>query len=96
MSVDTIMSYMSALTNPVDKKVSSMLQEKFVLTFDRSFGLTTHFVCVFAVFSRKDPCGYKSVFSFIYSEDNHTLNARTHIEFIDFVLPVSLNKDVKM
>lgn len=87
MTYHTFIKYMSRLTATVEKKIAKLLPNKFALVIDGWSSSGTHYLAVFATFASSNSKEYSSILlGFSPFEDETSLNADSHYEYIGFVL----------
>ncbi|RHY05928.1 hypothetical protein DYB37_012316 [Aphanomyces astaci] len=80
---------MAKLSDSVEKKISAMLPNSFAIVFDGWSIGSTHYVAIFATFPTDDAIGYKKVLlSFSPINDEDSLSAIAHYDYLSFVLEV--------
>jgi len=88
VSKKTLMKHMASLTKILEKKISNLLPDKFVLIFDgwSLDGTGTHFVGVFAKWMSLTGTVSTALLAFSPLLDESDFSAASHFEFIQFVL----------
>ena len=87
ISRNALLKYMGNLTKRVESKISSFLFKIFALVFEGWSAIAAHYVGVFASLCWQTELGYDTcLLVFSLFDDEITLNAETHVSFIEFVL----------
>lgn len=80
---------MRALVEQVERKVSTILPDRFALVFDGQTTPEAHYVAVFATFPDKTETGFKEIcLALSPMENEETQDANEHITFLHFVLSI--------
>lgn len=89
ISRTALMKYMHDLLLLVEKKIREVLPNRLAITFDGWGSGDTHYNAVFATFPSQNDFGY-DIFLLACSpmENEESLNADEHFEFLSFVLSV--------
>ena len=86
-SRNTVMKYLSLLTQCGERKICNMLPNRFAIVFGGWSSGITHYLCVFAKFPSRKNRGYESrLLALSPLEDETSLSADEHIEFLSYVL----------
>lgn len=86
MALNTFMKYIERLMRHVEKKVASLLPEKFAVVFDGWSHGGTYYVAIFATYPSEENTGYSStLLSFSPLGDEKTHSAQEHFNLIEYV-----------
>ncbi len=89
MCTDTLMKYMAQLTKLVETKISKVLPKTIALVFDGWSQCSTHYIAVYASFPSKNDNRYDTrLLAISLLEDETSLNAEEHHQFLTYVLEV--------
>eukprot|EP00171_Calliarthron_tuberculosum_P002604 IDg2604t1 len=87
ISTNTLMKYLSRVTQAVERKISVLLPDKFALVFDGWTCGSTHYLAIYASYVLPDPPrAQQSLLSFSPMGEEESLNADEHMHFTTFVL----------
>lgn len=88
-SVDTLMRYLSKLTDQVETKINELPPERFEIIFNGWSGGDAHYIAIFETYPSTKPCVFDSVLlSIAPMVEEDLLAADDHYEFLHFLLSV--------
>ena len=89
VSLSTFMMYLPRLTELVEQKLAKMLPDKISLVLDGCSSYSNHYTAIYATYPTQNAVEYEIKLSTLSPlNDESTLDANEHIEFITFILDV--------